>query len=80
MRAKPVYIALPTNLVYAKINAKPLQKPLDTSWPVNDPETESEAISIIVDMIHRSKKPIVLADAGATKFRVPTYFIQVLIG
>ncbi len=71
MLAKPVYITLPTNIAYAKISAKPLQTPLDTSWPSNDPETEAEAVEEIIDMIHKSKKPIVLADAGAIKFRVP---------
>jgi len=71
MLAKPVYITVPTNIAYAKISAKPLQIPLDTSWPSNDPATEAEAVAEIIDMIHKSKKPIVLADAGAIKFRVP---------
>jgi pyruvate decarboxylase len=70
MLAKPVYITVPTNIAYAKISAKPLQTPLDTSWPSNDPATEGEAVSQIIDMIHNSKKPIVLADAGAIKHRV----------
>jgi pyruvate decarboxylase len=70
MLAKPVYITVPTNICYAKISAKPLQTPLDTSWPTNDPETEGEAVSQIIDMIHSSRKPIVLADAGAIKHRV----------
>ena len=71
MLAKPVYITVPTNIAYAKISAKPLQTPLDTSWPANEPATEAEAVSQIIDMIHNSKKPIVLADAGAIKHRVP---------
>ena len=70
MRAKPVYIAIPTNLVHVKISAKPLRTPLDTSWPLNDPATEAEAVATIIDIIHKCEKPIVLADAGATKFRV----------
>jgi pyruvate decarboxylase len=78
MLAKPVYITVPTNIAYAKISAKPLQIPLDTSWPSNDPATEAEAVEEIIDMIHKSKKPIVLADAGAIRFRVPpqsTYYL-----
>jgi pyruvate decarboxylase len=70
MLAKPVYITVPTNVAYAKISSKPLLTPLDTSWPTNDPSTEAEAVEEIVRMIHNSKKPIVLADAGAIKFRV----------
>jgi pyruvate decarboxylase len=70
MLAKPVYITVPTNIAYAKISAKPLLTPLDTSWPANDPATEAEAVEEIIQMIQKSKKPIVLADAGAIKFRV----------
>lgn len=70
MLARPVYITVPTNIVYATISSKPLQTLLDTSWPPNDPATEAEAIKEIVEMIHKSKKPIILADAGAVKFRV----------
>jgi pyruvate decarboxylase len=70
MLAKPVYITVPTNIAYAKISSRPLLTPLDTSWPVNDPATEAEAVEQIVEMIHKSEKPIVLADAGAIKFRV----------
>lgn len=70
MRAKPVYITLPTNIAYAKISSKPLQTPLDLSFPPNDPATEAEAVDEIIEMIRRSKKPIVLADAGAVSYRV----------
>jgi pyruvate decarboxylase len=69
MLAKPVYITVPTNIAYAKISAKPLLTPLDVSWSTNDPATETEAVREIIEMIHSSKKPIVLADAGAIKFR-----------
>jgi pyruvate decarboxylase len=79
MLAKPVYITVPTNIAYAKICAKPLQTPLDTSWPSNDPATEAEAVEEIIDMIHKSKKPIVLADAGAIRFRVPPQSTNYLI-
>lgn len=70
MLARPVYITVPTDIAYAKIDATRLQSPLDTSWPANDPATEAEAVEQIIDMIHNSKKPIVLADAGAIRFRV----------
>ena len=74
MRAKPVYITLPTNVAYAKISSKPLQTPLDLSFPPNDRETEAEAVDEIIEMIRRSRKPIVLADAGAVSYRVPNPF------
>jgi pyruvate decarboxylase len=79
MMAKPVYITVPTNIAYAKISAKPLMTPLDLSWPANDPATETEAVEEIIDMIHNSKKPIVLADAGAIKFRVSPWKLRVLM-
>lgn len=79
MLAKPVYITVPTNIAYAKISSKPLQTPLDTSWPTNDLATEAEAISEIIDMIHKSSKPIVLADAGAIKFRVLFLIMSLMI-
>ena len=70
MLAKPVYITVPTDIAYAKISARPLRVRLDTTWPVNDPEMELDAVNQIISMIHNSKKPIVLADAGAIRFRV----------
>jgi pyruvate decarboxylase len=71
MSAKPVYITVPTDIAYAKISAKGLNSPLDLTLPENCPATEDEAVQQIIDMIHHSKKPIVLADAGAIRFRVP---------
>ena len=75
MRAKPVYITLPTDVAYAKICSKPLQTPLDLSFPLNDPATEAEAVDEIIETIRRSKKPIVLADAGAVSYRVSFPFL-----
>lgn len=43
---------------------------IDLSVPENDPETEAEVISTILDLVYKAKNPILLADAGSIRHRV----------
>ncbi|KAL7273822.1 hypothetical protein RUND412_003299 [Rhizina undulata] len=68
--ARPVYIALPTDLVLKKIPAKRLETPIDLSLPPNNEETEAEIVRQIEELMYASKNTIILADACAIRHRV----------
>ncbi|EPS41970.1 hypothetical protein H072_4017 [Dactylellina haptotyla CBS 200.50] len=68
--ARPVYIALPTDMVLRKIPAKGLETPIDLSLPVNDVETEADVIESATKMIYAAKNAIILVDACAIRHRV----------
>jgi len=68
--ARPVYIALPTNMVLRKINAKPLETPIDVSISPNDPEVEADVLETVTEMIYASNDAVILVDACAIRHRV----------
>jgi len=70
VRARPVYIGLPTDIVLKEIPATRLNTPLDLNLPENEPETESEVVNEIARLIYNSKNTIILADACAIRHRV----------
>jgi pyruvate decarboxylase len=47
-----------------------LQKEIDLSVPKNEPETESEVVATILDLLYKAKNPIILADACSIRHRV----------
>lgn len=70
-QARPVYLTLPTDLVYAKISSAPLQTPLDFDLPPNDEETEKYVLDEIVKRIKEAKNDVaVLVDACALRHGV----------
>lgn len=62
-----MYIALPTDLVYAKVSDKRLSMPIDTSTPSNDENVERVVLEEIISRVRKSKDPIILADACAIR-------------
>ncbi|GJN88420.1 hypothetical protein Rhopal_001386-T1 [Rhodotorula paludigena] len=78
--ARPAYLTLPTDLVYAPVDASRLQKPLIPSGPLDErlptgktlkQETE-ERLAFVVDQIERlweqAEDPIIIVDACAVRF------------
>src|SRR5436853_1063303 len=65
--ARPVYISLPTDVCYRDIEADP-DKPLDLSLPENPHDVEAAAINQVIKEIHNSKRTIVLADVGTSRY------------
>ncbi|KAH8151709.1 uncharacterized protein LAJ45_04331 [Morchella importuna] len=70
VKARPVYIGLPTNMVFKTVDASRLETPLDLSIPPNNEETEDAVVSEICELIYKSKNTIILADACAIRHRV----------
>ncbi|EPQ31630.1 uncharacterized protein PFL1_00963 [Pseudozyma flocculosa PF-1] len=66
-QARPVYIALPTDLVHAKISAKNLETPLDTAVPANEPDAEQYALDVAFRHIDEAENPVILVDACAIR-------------
>lgn len=64
---KPTYLAFPTNLVDAEVDADLLKTPLDVSLPPNDKEAEGEVISQVLDLISKSKNPVILIDSCCSR-------------
>lgn len=70
VKARPVYLGIPTNMAYAELDAEPLKKDLDLSPAKNEEEIETYLVKEIVDLIHAAKRPIILVDACAIRHRV----------
>jgi pyruvate decarboxylase len=47
-----------------------LQKKIDLTTPKNDPETEAEVTSTILDLLYKAKNPILLTDACSARHGV----------
>lgn len=63
-QARPVYLSLPTDLVYAQISSERLQIPLTNSPPPNDPKVESFVLDLVVKQFEEAKgDAVVLVDA-----------------
>ncbi|KAK7048297.1 pyruvate decarboxylase [Favolaschia claudopus] len=70
-RARPVYLTLPTNLVYEKISSERLKIPLSRLPPPNDPDTESFVLDEVVKLVKDAADDVViLVDACAIRHDV----------
>ncbi|KAJ6011398.1 Pyruvate decarboxylase [Penicillium sp. IBT 35674x] len=69
IRSRPVYVTLPTNMVYAKVNGDRLKTPIDLSSPKNDPEKEDYVVDVVLKYLHAAKNPVILIDACAIRHR-----------
>lgn len=67
---RPVYLALPANLVDDTVNSDLLKTPIDLSLHPNDKEAETEVIETVLQLVRESKNPIILVDACAARHSV----------
>lgn len=70
VRARPVYIGIPTDIAMEEISADPLKEPIELSLHPNDEKTEAEVVKEIRELLHKAKNPIILSDACAIRHRV----------
>jgi len=71
LHAKPVYLTLPTDLVYEKVSAASLHAPLPTELPPNDPDVEKYVLSEIQKAIYEAHgDAVILVDACAIRYHV----------
>lgn len=69
IQSRPVYIALPTDMVQKKVEGERLKFPIDLREPVNDPEKEEYVVDVVLRYLHAAKNPVILVDAGAIRHR-----------
>ncbi|PWN47571.1 putative PDC1-pyruvate decarboxylase, isozyme 1 [Violaceomyces palustris] len=65
--ARPVYIALPTDLVHKKISSKGLATPLSVEVPANDEKAEKYVLNVATKHIEDAKRAVILVDACAIR-------------
>ncbi|KAJ7506986.1 pyruvate decarboxylase [Mycena galericulata] len=58
-RARPVYLTLPTNLVFEKISSQRLKIPLSRTQPPNDPEVEAFVLDEIVKLVQSAQDDVI---------------------
>ncbi|KAL1971048.1 hypothetical protein VTN77DRAFT_2882 [Rasamsonia byssochlamydoides] len=69
IQSRPVYIALPTDMVQKKVEGERLQTPIDLTEPVNEEEKEEYVVDVVLRYLHAAKNPVILVDAGAIRHR-----------
>ncbi|KAF2257498.1 pyruvate decarboxylase [Lojkania enalia] len=69
LHSRPVYIALPTDMVQKKVDGDRLNTPLDLSYPPNDPEKEDYVVDVVLKYLHAARNPVILVDACAIRHR-----------
>lgn len=69
-KQRPVYLAIPANLVDLKVSKSLLDKPLKLEIAPNENEAEMEVIENVLNMVSKAKNPIILADACCTRHDV----------
>ncbi|KAJ7742605.1 thiamine diphosphate-binding protein [Mycena metata] len=63
-KARPVYLTLPTNMVFEKISSERLKIPLSPAWPLNDPDIESFVVEEIMKLATTAQDDmVILVDA-----------------
>ncbi|WEW55199.1 pyruvate decarboxylase [Emydomyces testavorans] len=70
IRSRPVYIALPTDLVQKKVDGERLKTPIDLTPPQNEEEKEEYVVDVVLKYLHAAKNPVILVDACAIRHRV----------
>ncbi|KAF7297397.1 Pyruvate decarboxylase [Mycena indigotica] len=69
-KARPAYLSIPTNLVYAKIPSERLENPLSHNQPPNDVEAEKAVLEEIVQLVDRASandSVVILVDVCAVR-------------
>ncbi len=70
MQSRPVYIALPTDMVQKKVEGERLKTKIDLHHPPNESEKEDYVVDVVLKYLHQAKNPIILVDACAQRHRV----------
>lgn len=70
LKSRPVYIALPTDMVQKKIEGDRLKTPIDLHFPKNDQAKEDYVVEVVLKYLLKAKNPVILVDACAIRHRV----------
>ncbi|KAL3484622.1 thiamine diphosphate-binding protein [Aspergillus germanicus] len=67
LQSRPVYIALPADMVKQKVEGDRLTSPIDLREPPNEVEKENYVVDVVLRYLAAAKSPIILVDAGAIR-------------
>lgn len=70
IHSRPVYIALPMDVVPKKVEGERLRTPIDLSQPPNDSEKEDYVVDVVLKYLHAAKNPVILVDACAIRHHI----------
>lgn len=70
VKSRPVYIALPTDMVQKKVEGQRLETAIDLRFPENETEKEDYVVDVVLKLLHAAKNPVILVDACAIRHRV----------
>lgn len=70
LKSRPVYIALPTDMVQKKVEGERLKTKIDLGFPKNDPEKEDYVVDVILKYLEAAQNPVILVDSCAIRHRV----------
>ncbi|KAF2087183.1 pyruvate decarboxylase [Saccharata proteae CBS 121410] len=69
LESRPVYLALPTDMVQKKVEGDRLSTPLKLDYKANDEEKEDYVVDVVLKYLHAAKNPVILVDACAIRHR-----------
>ncbi|KAF2166285.1 hypothetical protein M409DRAFT_66751 [Zasmidium cellare ATCC 36951] len=69
VQSKPVYIALPADMVQQQVEGDRLRTPIDLSYPPNDPDKEDYVVDVVLRYMQAARNAIILVDACAIRHR-----------
>lgn len=69
-KRRPVYFALPSDVVPEMVPTQPLEQPLNFKEPSNDPKREENAVTLIIERIQKSQRPLILVDGLCCSFGI----------
>ncbi|KAF2144593.1 uncharacterized protein K452DRAFT_284919 [Aplosporella prunicola CBS 121167] len=67
--SRPVYIALPSDMVVKKVEGERLKTPLDLQFSPNNAEKEDYVVDVVLKYLQAAKNPVILVDACAIRHR-----------
>lgn len=70
LKSRPVYIALPSDVVTKKVEGMRLKTKLNLEFPPNDEEKENYVVGVVLKYLREARNPVILVDACAIRHRV----------
>jgi pyruvate decarboxylase len=67
IQSRPVYIALPADMIAQKVEGQRLAEPIDLRDPPNKVEKEDYVVDVVLRYLAAARDPVILVDAGAIR-------------
>ena len=78
LKKRPVYIALPSDVVPETVAADNLEKPLIVEQPANDSQLEHHMTQVIIEKAQKAQNPLILVDGLSIPFEIADEVNQIV--